>query len=311
MMDGLLHLFVLILSRIPYPVAGFAGSMLGRFFSLIPIGRRQVALDNILRAFEGQKDEGECREVLKKIYIHFGRMVFEVPHIVRLSHHNLHRYVTFENEENLRNALARGKGVFILTAHFGNWELMSAAVSLHFGSHTAIVVRPVDFAPLDRVISRLRTRFGTEIIPKQRGMRRVIAAVREKKMIGILLDQNVDWHEGVFTPFLGSWACTNKGLAQLALKTGAPVLPAFAVRQEDGRHRVIFDREIPLVTTGDKTTQVEENTILFTKVIEAYIRRYPDHWFWFHRRWKTRNYCHLEGPVPSVSPLRKGRTKTS
>lgn len=293
MIYALIYGFVLLMSRIPFSLARLGGKVLGRGFSLIPIGRREIALGNIINCFGDRMDEGECREILKKVYIHFGRMLFEIPHILRLNHDNIERYVIFEDEGSLRNALARGKGVFLLTAHFGNWELMSAAVSMHLRRGSAIVARPIDFEPLDHLMLRLRSRFGTEVIPKQRAMRRIITALRENKMLGILLDQNVDWYEGVFTPFLGSWACTNKGLALLAAKTGAPVIPVFAVRQEDGRHRIIFEKEIPLVTSGDKTTQVEENTLLFTRVIETYIRRYPDHWFWFHRRWKTRNYCEL------------------
>jgi KDO2-lipid IV(A) lauroyltransferase len=289
------HLFysiVFLLSRIPYPAAQLAGKMLGAGFSMLPILRRDEVLGNILRGFEGRMNEEDCRKILRRVYIHFGQMIFEVPHILRLNHENLADYVVFENEENLRNALAKGKGVFVLTAHFGNWEFMSAAVTLHFDRASAAVARPIDFAPLDRLVSRLRSQFGTEVITKQRAMRRIILALREQKMIGILLDQNVDWYEGVFTPFMGSWACTNKGLALMAVKTGAPVVPIFSVRQEDGRHRIIFEKEIPLVI-GDKTAEVEENTILFTQVIENFVRRYPDQWFWFHRRWKTRNTCPL------------------
>jgi KDO2-lipid IV(A) lauroyltransferase len=100
----------------------------------------------------------------------------------------------------------------------------------------------------------------------------------------------VDWYEGVFTPFMGNWACTNKGLALMAVRTGAPVVPIFSFREEDGRHRITFEKEIPLVK-GDRTTEVEENTILFTQVIERFVRKHPDQWFWFHRRWKTRNSC--------------------
>jgi KDO2-lipid IV(A) lauroyltransferase len=124
-------------------------------------------------------------------------------------------------------------------------------------------------------------------------MRRVMKAIREKNMVGILLDQNVDWYEGVFAKFLGRWACTNKGLAVMALRTGAPVVPAFAVRQKDGRYHIIFEDEIELVRTGDQTKDIEQNTALFTDIIETYIRRYPDHYFWFHRRWKTQPYCPL------------------
>ena len=297
MIYGLLYSLVFVLSRIPYGLAQFMGKLLGLLISLIPMQRKEVAARNILEAFQGQKDERTCRKILRGVYVHFGQMLFEVPHIFRLDREHLSRYVLFENEADLLAALQRRKGAFILTGHFGNWEFMSAAIKVRLGVDGAVIVRPMDFAPLDRLMVQLRTRFGTELIPKQKSMRRIIGALREKKTLGILLDQNVDWYEGTFVPFLGKWACTNNGLALLALRTGAPVVPAFAVRQEDGRHRIVFGREIELVRTGDKTTDVEENTILFTRAIEEAIRKHPDHWFWFHRRWKTRNFCPLAQEV--------------
>ena len=108
-------------------------------------------------------------------------------------------------------------------------------------------------------------------------------------MIGILLDQNVDWYQGAFIPFLGRWACTNKGLALLARKTGTPVIPVFAVRDGNGRHRMVFEKEIELRKTGDKIRDIEDNTALFNGMIESYVRKHPDQWLWFHRRWKTKN----------------------
>jgi KDO2-lipid IV(A) lauroyltransferase len=124
-------------------------------------------------------------------------------------------------------------------------------------------------------------------------MKKLLAAKKENKVIGILLDQNVDWYEGVFVPFLGKSACTNKGLALVALRTGSPVIPAFSVRQPDGRYRVMFEDEVSLLKTGDKIKDIEENTALFTQIIGKYVSQYPDQWFWFHKRWKTRPFCPL------------------
>jgi len=281
------------MSYIPFSVGQFLGKMLGTAVAMVPIDRAATALDNIQRSFGDLTGREDAKNLYRKIFVHFGQMLFEVPHILRLNHGNLNKYVVFSNEEYLRGAFQKGKGVFILTGHFGNWELMSAALAIRFGNG-AVVVRPFDFPPLDRVINELRVRFGTEIIPKQRGMRRIMGALKEKKAVGILLDQNVDWYEGVFVNFLGRWACTNKGLALMAMKTGVPVIPIFPVRQGDGRYRIIFESELKLMSTGDKTKDVEGNTALFTQVIERYIRRYPDHWFWFHKRWKTRPYCLLK-----------------
>ena len=235
----------------------------------------------------------ELIELNGRIVAHFAQMLFEAPHILRLNRANLNRYVIFDNEDAVSQALKKGRGVFMLTGHFGNWELMSAAFALRFNVKGAVVVRPADFAPADRLLKNLRSRFGAEIIPKKRAMKKLLAAKKENKVIGILLDQNVDWYEGVFVPFLGKPACTNKGLALVALRTGSPVIPSFSVRQPDGRHRVVFGDEVPLLRTGDKIKDTEENTALFTQIIEKYVRRYPDQWFWFHKRWKTRPYCPL------------------
>jgi KDO2-lipid IV(A) lauroyltransferase len=285
----LMRLTILMMSYIPYPLAQFHGKGLGMLAYLIPISRKKVALENIKQSFTGIT-ERQAKRLLRRVYMHFGRMFLEIPYIFRMTRDNLERYFVAEGEENILDALGRKKGVFFLTAHFGNWEFLCAAGSLYFGN-LAVLARPADFAPLDRIIYELRSRFGTEVIPKQRAMRRLLGALKENKLVGILLDQNVDWYEGVYVPFLGRWACTNKGLALLALKTGTPVVPIFLVRQEDGRYRVIFEKEVELRRTGDKTKDVEDNTEIFTSVIEKYVRRYPDHWFWFHKRWKTKNYC--------------------
>jgi len=250
-----------------------------------------VALENIRKSFP-HMSETEARRVLRRVFIHFGRMFLEIPHIRNLTQSNLADYVDFAGEENLQAAFSKGKGVFILTAHFGNWELMCAAVSLRIG-RVAVVARPLDFLPMDRVINGLRSRFGAEVIPHKTAARRIVGALRKGMMIGILLDQKEDWYQGAFVPFFGRWACTNIGLAVLALRTGAPVIPAFPVRQENGKYRILFDEEVKLQRSGDKIRDVEDNTESFTRVIETYVRKNPDHWFWFHKRWGTKNYCEL------------------
>ena len=294
----LLRIIVELMSYIPLPVGRFAGKILGCIFSFLPLKRTRVSLDNIQKSIGDSLGRRGAERLNRKVLLHFGQMLFEVPHVFRMNDKNLKSYVTFVRQEILQEALNRGKGVFILTGHLGNWEIMCAALSIRFG-RLSVVMRPMDFRPLDRVINDLRSRFGAEMIPKQKAMRKLLDAVKQKRMIGILLDQNVDWYAGVFVKFLGRWACTNKGLALLALKTGTPVIPTFAVRREDGRYSIVFCDEVRLIRTGDKTRDIEENTALFTKSIEDYIRRYPEQWFWFHMRWKTRFYH----PLPPSGEL--------
>lgn len=294
MIYRLMHTIVLMMSYIPLRMGQFFGKMLGTVFTMIPMERTALSLEHIKKSFGHSMSETEAKRLNRKVIRHFGQMVFEVPHIMRLNSRNLSKYVVFEHEENLHQAFERGKGVFLLTGHFGNWELMSAALAARFSDmRGAVVARPIDFEPLDKLVNGLRSRFGTEIIMKQRGMRRVLGAVKENKGVGILLDQNVDWYEGVFVKFLGRWACTNKGLALLALRTGAPVIPIFPVRQKDGHYRIFIEPEVELIRTGDKTKDVEENTARFTRAIDRQVRAHPDQYFWFHRRWKTKPYCTL------------------
>ena len=294
MIYRLLHTFVLMMSYIPLRVGQFFGKLLGTFFAMIPIGRTALSLEHIQKSLGDSMSEAEAKRLNRKVIRHFTQMFFEIPHIMRLNPGNLGKYVVFEQEENLVQAFEKGKGVFLLTGHFGNWELMSAALAVRFSDMSgAVVARPIDFEPVDELVNGLRSKFGTEIIMKQRGMRRVLGAIKENKGVGILLDQNVDWYDGVFVKFLGRWACTNKGLALLALRTKAPVIPIFPIRQEDGRYRIFIEPEVELIKTGDKTKDVEENTARFTSIIDRQVRAHPDQYFWFHRRWKTRPYCSL------------------
>jgi len=288
----LLRLFIRMASCIPLPVAQFTGRWFGNLAFLLPMSRKAVALDNLIQSFGPEMNKEGAKRLLRKVYIHFGQMFLEVPHAVRLNPRNVHRYVTFESEEHLLDALKKEKGVFALTGHLGNWEIESTAVAMRFGN-LAVVARPMDFEPLERLVIDLRSRYGTEIIPKQRSMRKLLTSLRANKIIGILLDQNVDWYEGAFVNFFGRPACTNKGLALVALKTGAPVVPVFSAKAKDGRYRIMIGKEVDLIRTGDKLRDVEENTGLFTSIIERHIREHPEQYFWFHKRWKTKNYCPL------------------
>ncbi|HOP47903.1 MAG TPA: lysophospholipid acyltransferase family protein [Desulfobacteraceae bacterium] len=295
----LIYLIIRILSHIPFRICQFIGRTLGLLFDLIPMKRTDVSLDNLRYVFEGDLNENEIRRLNRRVLMHFGEMLFEIPHLFRLNSENLDNYVIFENQQNLLAALDKGKGVFALTAHLGNWELLNTAVPLYFGIKTAAVARPIEFLPVERLFSDLRSRFGTDLIQKQRGIKRILTAIKDKKLVGILLDQSVDWYEGVFVEFMGRPACTNKALARLVQKTGAPVVPAFCVKQPDGRYKIIFDEEVNIQKSADKTIDVEQNTALFTAIIEKHVREYPEQWFWFHRRWKVKNYCPL--PDDNVS----------
>jgi KDO2-lipid IV(A) lauroyltransferase len=250
---------------------------------------RRIALRNLEIAWRDELDEKERRTLCRNTFNHLARVALEMPYLRKLTVENLESFVTFVGLEHLRGALEKRKGVLAMTSHFGNWEMMALAFSLAQNPFH-VVVRLLDNRVLDQLINGIRTRGGNQMIPKKGSVKRVLRLLNEGEVVGLLIDQNVDWRDGVFVPFFKEIACTNKALTVLALRTGAPVVPAYNVRQPDGRYKIIIEPEVELIRTGDNTKDIEENTALFNRIIEGYVRRNPDQWFWVHQRWKTRPY---------------------
>ncbi len=254
---------------------------------------RNIVRRNLSRALGHELSGKDMQALTLNVYENICRILFEIGWSYYLRLDDLPRCFKFQDVHHIRTALAKGKGVLVLTAHLGNWELM-VAVSPTLGIPTHVVYRPFDLNPLNVFFARIRSRFGAHLIPTAHGMRKILRSLRHGDAVAMLMDQNVDWYEGVFVDFFGHRACTNKGLALLALKTGAPVVPVFLVRDQN-RFVVEFCEEIPLIQTGDRTYDIEANTLRYNQAIEAAIRRYPAQWFWVHQRWKTRPYCPLPG----------------
>jgi Kdo2-lipid IVA lauroyltransferase/acyltransferase len=284
-----------IMSYIPVGLGRLIGKALGIILCMMPVPRLKVCPDNIRKSIGRYMTESEVCRLNRRVFRHFGQMLFELPHIFRINRQNLNKYVLFEGEENMTRALEKGKGVFLLSAHLGNWEIMTAAVSMRFGGLSAIA-SPQHSPSVERMICELRTRFGMEVIPKQNGLKKMISEIKQNRIVGILLDLNAKWNQGVFVDFLGRQSCTNKGLALITLKMDTPVIPVFSVRREDGLFHIVFCEEVKLIRTGNRTADIEETTALFTRIIETHIKQYPEQWLWFHRRWKTLPYC----PLPDI-----------
>jgi KDO2-lipid IV(A) lauroyltransferase len=179
--------------------------------------------------------------------------------------------------------------VLVITAHLGNWELLSV-VAKRAEIPINVVYRPPDFKPLDRFFERTRSQFGAKLIQSRRALLKIFKALKKGEAVAMLMDQNVDYYDGVWVDFFGHPACTTKSMAVIAMKTGADVLPVFLYRQADGFRAVFGQILTPPPTTGDQRKDVEARTAQYTKVIEEGIRAEPDQWFWVHRRWKTKSF---------------------
>jgi len=248
---------------------------------------RRVGMRNLALAFPDKSQHQRAR-ILRGVFTSFGRQLAEVCLFPKYTRENVSKVVVYDGFETFERALARGKGVLFLTAHLGAWELSAFTHSLH-GHPLRVVMRPLDNERLDRLTRQYRTMHGNSMVDKDDFVRGLLSAMKAGETVGILMDTNMTPPQGVFVDFFGIPACTASGLARIALRTDAAVVPGFTIWDPALRkYRLRFDPAINLVRTGDDEADAVANTALFTKVIEDYVRRFPDQWLWVHRRWKTR-----------------------
>jgi KDO2-lipid IV(A) lauroyltransferase len=266
---------------------GFFRSLF-KLFYYMGTKNRLITLHNLMRSFP-EKDLKEVTGIAKGVYRHFATVAaefFDMPYITK---ENIDKWGYVEGLEHYEAAIAKGKGVLSIVAHFGNWEILPVGIPI-YAKPIHIVYRPLDNPVIDNMVEYVRTKAGNELIPKGGSGKRIMDLLKENQIVGILSDQNVDLLEGVFVDFFGRPACTGKGLAVMAMRSGAPVIAIFPARQKSGKYKAIVKPAIEAVCTGDYDADILTNTQRFTKVIEDIVREYPDQWFWFHQRWKTKSY---------------------
>lgn len=279
--------FIKILGILPRSLSRAFAIAISQVVYLLHFRLRQVGMRNLAMAFP-EKSVEERKRILRGEFTSLGRQLAELCQFPRYTRENIDEIVVYDALENYERAYARGKGVLFLTAHFGGWELSAFAHSLH-GHWVNIVMRPMDNEYLDRLLQNYRTMHGNKVVPKDDSVRGLLAAMKAKETVGILMDTNMTPPQGVFVDFFGIAACTASGLARIALRTDAAVVPGFTIWDSElGKYRLRFDPALELVRTGDLEADIVANTQRFTKVIEDYVRKYPDQWLWVHRRWKTR-----------------------
>jgi KDO2-lipid IV(A) lauroyltransferase len=254
---------------------------------LLHVRLRHVGMRNLALAFP-EKSKAERAHILRGEFTSLGRQLAEVCHFPKYTLENAGKVIVYDGFENYERAFARGKGVLFLTAHFGGWELSAFFHSMR-GHWMHVVMRPMDNIYLDRMIRQYRTMHGNAAVAKDDFIRGLLSAMKKGEVVGILMDTNMTPPQGIFVDFFGVPACTASGLARIALRTDAAVVPTFTIWDPVLRkYRLRFDPAVQLIRTNDIEADTIANTQLFTKIIEDYVRRYPDQWLWVHRRWKTR-----------------------
>jgi len=275
------------LGWMPRPMARAVGvAMVSVAFRLRPPLRR-TANFNLRLAFPDWS-ESHRRKTIRGMVRSIGWMAGEFSQFPKYTRQNIERIVVLDGFENFAAAQQRGKGVIFLTGHMSAWELAPFAHAL-YGHPLHFLVRPIDNRHGDALLNYYRCLSGNRPIDKNRSARAILEELRDQGTVGSLADVNTTLAEGVFVDFFGIPACSTTGIARVALRTDAPVVPGFLHWDESlRRYRLRFEPAVPLVRSGDDEADVRETTARFMKVIEEYARTYPDQWLWVHKRWKTR-----------------------
>ncbi len=279
-------LLIHFLGALPRKVARAVGAGVAAFAYLTFSRLRCVGKRNLFLAFP-ERNEAERNGILRGEYRHLGHLLAE---FCQMSHYTREFTSSFIRYDGLHRLLQakRGRGALILTGHLGAWELSSFFHAL-MGHPMGMVIRRLDNPLVDDLVNRIRCLHGNRVIHKDDFARGLLDAMRSGETVGILMDTNITPPQGVFAPFFGVPACTAVGMARIARKTGAAVLPGFLFREAiEDRYVLHFGEELELQRTEDLEADALANTALFNRVLETYIRKYPDQWLWLHRRWKTR-----------------------
>jgi KDO2-lipid IV(A) lauroyltransferase len=275
------------LGRMPRGLARRASSVLAWSVYRLHGRLRRVGRRNLELALPELSAQQRDR-ILHGVFRHLGWQLVEFCHMTRYTPENTRGWIRTEGLDYYLAAKARGKGVLIVTGHMGAWELSSFYHSL-MGHPMSMVARPLDNRRLDKYVNSIRCLHGNHVLPKDDFARGLLTAMRLGETVGILMDTNMTPPQGEFVEFFGRKACTASGLARVALKTGAAVLPGFMLWEEGERRYVLhFGPELVFERSSNGEADIVAATQLCTKTIESWIRRYPDQWLWIHRRWKTR-----------------------
>ena len=297
----LVRTLIVLVRLMPDPVVRGCGSLLGLAFYTFDRPHRRIAERNLAAAFP-LRSASERREIVRAAFSHFGRLLFEVLKFSTLSPDAMLARVEFDGEERARLAYAQGKGVLFVTGHFGFWELHAVVHALRLAP-IGVLARALDNPELNRLLESIRERTGNSVIYRKNTIRRVMRMLQTRQGVAVLIDQHIQSRDAIYVDFFDRPAATTSAVAAIALRTGAPVVPVFALPLGGGRYRMIYEH--PVEPPGaDSPDAVREFTQRCTDVLEMYVRRRPDLWLWMHRRWRETEP--VSDRVPGMFPSADG-----
>ena len=256
---------------------------LGRIAYTLDGRHKRIALDNLRHAFGSEKTKKEIRLIARRCFESLAMTMMEFVFMPKIQG-RLASHFTVEGVENIREGLERGKGVLFLICHFGNWELLGQ-FCISRGFPLATVARPFKNRLIYDYVKKLRESDGMVVLEKKWVAREITKALRDNKCLAIFVDQRAN-RSGEKVEFFGRVAQTTKAPAIFARKLDPAVIPVFPVRLGLGKYVAMVEKPLPVIKTRDKEADIHNFTVSFTRVIETYVRKYPEQWLWLHRRWR-------------------------
>ncbi len=275
-----------IIALIPHSMAKSMARRIASVWFRLDHRHRTITLENLTHAYGHTLSTHEIHAIATEVFTHFIMIIFRIAWGRSIDLEHFSRWFTITGMANYHAAARQHKGVLFLTGHLGSWELFP-----FFYAHTGLVhkgtsvFRPLRSPALERFITELRQRFGGNMFPLKKALARIIETLENQGTALLLMDQSTKPHRGTVIDFFGRKTYANKGMARLALHTGAPVVPMFLIQQKDG-YLVVIEPEIDFVDTGDEETTLQINTQNYNRAIEKMVHQYPEQYFWMHNRWK-------------------------
>jgi len=285
---------------LPMSAVRVCGGALGRAVYVVDVFHRRIALTNLASAFP-MRSAAERRAIARTMFAHFGRLLLELMKFGTLSESQMRELMDVEGGERVQQAYQQGRGVLYFTGHFGYWEMQAIAHPLHLRP-VSVLARPLDNPLLHDLLESVRRSTGNSVIYRRGAIRRVLRALEANQAVAVLIDQHIHSTDAVYVDFFNRPAATTSALAALALRTGAPVVPVFALPLPGGRFRMVYEHPVEPPPSDDPDA-IREFTQRCTDVLEMYVRRYPELWLWMHRRWREVEPKgeHVRGMFPTAS----------
>jgi KDO2-lipid IV(A) lauroyltransferase len=278
---------------LPWRAVRALGSGLGFLFHTFDRRHRRIALKNLEAAFP-RKPDADRQAIIRNVFGHFGRLLFELLKFSGLSRDEVLARVEIEGGERIRDARAKGRGALLFTGHFGYWEINAIAHAAAFAP-IGVLARPLDNRRLHDLLERMRGCQGNYVIYRRGALRRVLKALNANDGVAILIDQHIQAPDAVTVNFFDRPAATTLALGVLALRTGAPVVPVFALPNGIGRYRLVYERPVD-PPANDSPEALRDFTQRCTDVLEMQVRRHPELWLWMHRRWRDSEVAETGDP---------------